>query len=191
MKDFFLKFISGRLGLAPTFWVCGVLIALILDFLTSHATTLWQLVLVTAVMFTHFVLIIIAVWNASKLYTGRLVWKWLARIVAILNVAKWLWYLPPLAATFSAALGFPIHSNEYWELNTRKLVCEPAEYLRTPEMLAKKYMCKNSASLDGKVTMTRCWQGSETGDFLFSKNEQHCQEYLIKFKFFKEKHKSK
>jgi hypothetical protein len=117
LKKFFLKLISGRLGLATTFWLCGVLVALTLNFLTSHATTLWQLILVTAVMFTHFVLIIIAVWNASRLYQGRQIWKWLARIVAILNIAKWLWYFPLLFATLSDASGYPIYSSKYWELN--------------------------------------------------------------------------
>jgi len=191
LKSFFLNFICGRLGLAITFWFYGVLIAITLDFLTSKATALWQVILISAIAFFHFILIVIAVWNASKLYLGRWLWKWLARIAVFLNVVKWMWYFPLLFATISNVIGLSIHSNTYWELNTRKLVCEPAEYLRTPEMLAKKYQCKSSVSLDGKVTMTRCWQGSEAGDFIFSKNKQDCLEYLTKIKRFKEEHKNK
>ena len=70
VKIFFQKFISGRLGLAPTFWLYGVLIALILNFLISYVTNLWQLILVTIIMVAHMILIVIAVWNASKLYLG-------------------------------------------------------------------------------------------------------------------------
>ena len=184
IKNFFLKFISGRLGLAPTFWLCGVSIALTLDFLTSHVATLWQVNFLAVLTFTHFVLIVIAVWNAAKLYLGWQLWKWLARIALVLNVLKWLWYLPLLAMTLSEALGFPIHSNEYWELNTKSSVCEPAEYLRTPKMLAKKYQSQSSVSLDNQLFMTRCWQGNEVGDFLFTKNEQDCQRYLTKLKVF-------
>jgi hypothetical protein len=103
-----------------------VLVALTLDFLTANVAVLWQVILLAALTFTHFVLIVIAVWNASKLYLGRLIWKWLARIVVVLNVFKWLWYLPLLTVTLSEAVGFPIHSDMYWELNSKKLVCQPA-----------------------------------------------------------------
>lgn len=189
IKNFFFKFISGHFGLAITFWLYGVLVALTLDFLTSHVTTLWQVIFLAVITLTHFGLIVIAVWNASKLYLGKSHWKWLARIVVFLNVFKWLWYLPLLIAISSNALGFPIHSNEYWKLNTKGFVCEPAEYLGTPKMLAAKYKCKSSLSLDNQLIMTRCWQGSEVRDFLFTKNEQDCQKYLTKLKFYLREHK--
>ena len=188
LKSFFLKFISGRLGLAVTFWLYGVLVALTLDFLTSQTSALWQIVVMVVAEIIHFVLIIPAVWNASKLYQGKRIWKWLARIVALLNVAKWLWYLPLLVATISAAYGFSMHSSDYWELNTQKLVCQPAEYLRTPEMLTRKYQCKSSVSADNKLIMTRCWQGNQAGDFLFARNVQDCQKYLTKLKTYKREH---
>ncbi len=108
--------------MAITFWVYGVLIAITLDFLTSYVSVLWQVVFIAALTFTHFILIVIATWNASKLYMGRQLWKWLAKIVVVLNVFKWLWYLPLLTVTLSNALGFPIHSDEYWELNSKKLI---------------------------------------------------------------------
>lgn len=189
LKNFFLKFISGRQGLVVTFWFYGVLIALTLNFLTSYATTIWQILLLALISFAHFVLIVIAVWNASKLYLGRRLWKWLARIVVVLNIFKWLWYLPLLIVTLSNALGIPIHSNEYWELNTKKLVCLPAEYQRTPEMLAKRYQCKSSVSLDNQLIMAECRQRSEVGDFMFTTNEQDCQKYLTKLRLFLREHK--
>ena len=188
LKSIFLKFISGRLGLAITFWLYGVLVALTLDFLTSQTAALWQITVLAVAEFIHFVLIIPAVWNASKLYQGKSIWKWLARILALLNVAKWLWYLPLLVATISAAYGFSMHSSDYWELNTQKLVCQPAEYLRTPEMLTRKYQCKSSVSADNKLIMTRCWQGNQAGDFLFARNVQDCQKYLTKLKTYKREH---
>jgi hypothetical protein len=41
----------------------------------------------------HALLITIAVWNAAKLYSGRSLWKWSAKLLAILSSAKWLWIL--------------------------------------------------------------------------------------------------
>jgi len=188
IKSFFLRFLSGRFGLANTFWIYGVLIALTLDFLTSYVSALWQVVFLAAFIFTHFVLIVIAVWNASKLYIGRQLWKWLARIAVIFNVFKWLWYLPLLIVTLSNALGFPIYSDQYWELNAKKLICKPATYQSTPEMLVKRYQCNSSLNLDKKLIMMRCAQGGEVGDFLFTKNEQDCQKYLTKLKLTLQKH---
>lgn len=180
LKDFLIKFISGRQGLAITFWLYGVLVALTLDFLISHAVALWQVFFLATITFTHFVLIVVATWNASKLYIGRQLWKWLAKTTVVLNVFKWLWYLPLLTVTLSNAIGFPIHSNEYWELNPKKLTCQPVEYQDTPEMLAKRYQCESTLNSDKKLIMTRCSQGNEVGDFLHTKNQQDCQKYLAK-----------
>ena len=185
LKSFFLKFISGRLGLAVTFWLYGVLVAVTLDFLTSHAQALWQVVVLAVITFVHFILIIPAVWNASQIYQGKPIWKWLARVVALLNVAKWLWYLPILAATISAALGLTILSSEYWELNWRDYVCQPAEYLKTPEMLEmleKKYHCASTVSTNGEIVAVRCQSDGIINDHIFAKSEQDCQKYLTKLK---------
>ena len=105
VKNFPLEFISGRQGLFVTFWLYGVLVALTLNLLSSQASTLWQVILLALITFTHFVLIVIAVWNASKLYLGWRLWRWLARILVIFNIAKWLWYLPLFMATILTGLG--------------------------------------------------------------------------------------
>jgi hypothetical protein len=182
LKNFFLKFISGRLGLATTFWLCGVLVAITLNFLTSHVTTLWQLILVTVVMIIHLILIVIAVWNASKLYTGMPLWKWLSRVIAILNAVRWLWYLPLLIASISAALGFPIHSSNYWELNWHKYICQPAEYQNSPDKLVDKYSCTSSVSTNGELIALRCQDNGMPHDYIFTKTEQDCQKNLTKLK---------
>ena len=181
IKNFFLKFISGHLGLVVTFWLYGVLVALTFNFLTSHTSALWQVVVMAVVTFVHFILIIPAVWNASKLYQGRRIWKWLARIVALLNVAKWLWYLPLLIASISAALGFTILSSDYWELNWRDYACQPAEYLKTPEMLEKNH-CATSVSFNGEIIALRCQNDGVVNDYIFTKSEQDCQKNLTKLK---------
>jgi hypothetical protein len=185
IKNFYLKFISGRLGLAVTFWLGGVLVALALNFLISHATTLSQIVILSIATFTHFVLISIAVWNASKLYLGSKLWKWFARLAVVFTIARWLWYLPLLVVTLSGALGFPIISNDYWELNASKFVCQPAEYLNTPEMLVKKDHCATSANSSGELIAVRCQDAGNIRNFIFTKNEQNCLKYLAKLESFR------
>ena len=181
IKNFFLKFISGQLGPVVTFWLYGVLVALTFNFLTSHTSALWQVIVMAVVTFVHFILIIPAVWNASKLYQGRRIWKWLARIVALLNVAKWLWYLPLLVATISAALGFPIHSSEYWELNAHELYCKPALYQHTPESIMKKYQgCTTILNASEDLIDLRCQSEEINGDFLYTKSSKDCNKYLAK-----------
>ena len=182
LKDFFLKFISGRLGLAITFWLYGVLVALTLDFLTSKAMAFWQIVLLAIITFTHFVLIVIAVWNASKLYLGSQLWKWLARIVVFLNVVKWLWFLPLLTATILTGSGFTILSSDYWELNWHKDVCQPAEYINTPEMLVKKYECSISVSTSGELIIVQCKDKGIAKDYIFAKSGHDCEKNLTKLK---------
>ncbi|PPD51332.1 MAG: hypothetical protein CTY12_08190 [Methylotenera sp.] len=182
MKNFYLKFISGRLGLGVTFWIFGVLIALLLNFLNSRTSALWQIIVLTSVTFVHFVLIVIAVWNASKLYSGSQIWKWLARIIVILNVAKWLWYLPLLIATLMAGLGFPIHSSDFWELNWHKDICQPAEYLITPEKLVKRYQCSTSISKSGELVFVQCQDRGIARDYIFAKSEHDCEKNLTKLK---------
>jgi hypothetical protein len=180
IKTFFREFISGRLGLATTFWLCGVLIAVTLNYLTSSATMLWQIVPLAFVAFIHFVLIVIAVWNASKLFTGWRLWKWLARIVVSLNVVKWLWYLPVLIPTISSALGFPIYSNNYWELDARQFVCRKAEFLHTPERLARKYKCATSVNSNIDLIALRCMDNGNMTDYIFAMSETSCQKNLAK-----------
>ena len=181
LRNFFLKFISGRLGLPITFWLYGVLIALTLDFLTTKVTTLWQVILVATITFVHLVLIVIAVWNASKLYLGSQYWKWLARTAVFLNVVKWLWYLPILIPTMFSALGFPIYSNSYWQLDARQFVCRKAEYLYTPSILARKYSCTTSVNSNNELVALRCTDGDgNLGDYIFTMTEKDCQKYLAK-----------
>lgn len=182
IKNFFLKFISGRLGLLITFWIFGVLIALILDFLTSQAVELWQVITLAIVSFLHFILIVIAVWNASTLYTDNKLWVWLSRVVVVLNIIKWLWYLPLLISTISNALELPLNSDSYWELNARKFVCESVDYSRTPEILAKEYHCATSTNPNSELIAMRCENEGNVGDFIFTKNEQDCLKYLAKLK---------
>ncbi|MFA6179140.1 MAG: hypothetical protein WC696_05960 [Candidatus Methylopumilus sp.] len=182
MKNFFLKFISGRQGLVITFWLYGVLIALTLNFLNSQATTLWQILFLTFITFTHFVLIVIAVWNASRLYLGWRFWKWLARITVLFNVAKWLWFLPLLTVTILSGLGFTIRSSDYWELNWHKDVCQPAEYLITPETLVKKYQCSTSVSTSGEIFFLKCQDNGIAKDYIFAKSEHDCEKNLAKLK---------
>ena len=181
IKNFFLKFISGRLGLAVTFWLYGVLVALTLDFLTSQTSALWQVVVLAVVTFVHFILIIIAVWNASQLYQGKSIWKWLARVVALLNVAKWLWYLPLLIASISAALGFTTLSSDYWELNAHELSCKPALYQHTPENIMKKYQeCTTILNTSRDLIDLRCQSEEINGDFFYTKSSKDCNKYLAK-----------
>jgi hypothetical protein len=121
-------FIYGGYGLPITFWILGVLIATVLGAVTKGITTHGKWVFLAGIAVIHALLITIAVWNAAKLYLGRSLWKWSAKLLAILSVAKWLWFLPDFLVTLLSAIGIPIHSSEYWDLNACKLTCEPALY---------------------------------------------------------------
>ncbi|WP_020183137.1 hypothetical protein [Methylotenera sp. 1P/1] len=180
LRKFFRDFISGRLGLPITFWLYGVLIALTLDFLTSKATTLWQVVLIVTITLVHLVLIVVAVWNASKLYLGSRYWKWLARLVVIINVFKWLWHLPLLASTLSSALGFPIYSDKYWLMGIKNntYVCERPEYFDTPERLAKRKNCGMKVDPKGELIGVRCHKGL----YVYTYNKETCLKYLNRIK---------
>jgi hypothetical protein len=184
LKAFFLKFISGRLGLAVTFWLCGVVVAFTLNFLTSHSTTIWQVVTLALITFTHFLLITIAVWYASGLYLGNKLWKWLARIIVIFSIARWAWYAPLYFATIVNAFGITVHSEQYWQINSHDYVCAPADYTKTPDLLVTRYGCIQEMSKDDKLIMLTCQQANVEMYLMFTKNERDCQSYLTKLKHF-------
>ena len=141
---------------------------------------LWQTVLLAVIAFIHFVVIVVAVWNASKLYSGWRLWKWLARIAVIFNVLKWLWYLPVLVPTMFSALGFPIYSDNYWQLDVHEFACRKVEYLDTPELLARKYKCATSVNPNNDLLALRCKDDGRLKDYIFTMNEKSCQKYLGK-----------
>lgn len=141
---------------------------------------LWQTVLLAVIAFIHFVVIVVAVWNASKQYIGSPFWKWLARLVVVSNVFKWLWHLPSLAVLLSGALGFPVYSDKYWLMGIRNntYACERPEYFDTPERLAKRENCGMKVDPKGEFIGVRCHKGL----YLYTYNKETCLKYLNRIK---------
>ena len=191
IKNTFSKFISGGYGLPITFWILGVLIATVLGVATKGITTHGQWVFLAGIAIIHALLITIAVWNASKLYSGRSVWKWSAKLLVILSAAKWLWFLPDFLVTFLSAIGISIHSSEYWDLNARILTCEPALYQLTPESIQKRYEgCVYAESVNGEVINLRCKSAEINTEFFYTRNQNDCNKYLEKLQVLRKSQKS-
>ena len=188
IKTFFSKLLTGGFGLPVTFWIFGVLAAVLLDILIKNTSALWPLVAVALIVIIHLVLITFAVWNAAKSYAGLQIWSWGAKLVAIAGVAKWTWLFPDLVVTFLGAFGMPVYSNDYWDMNTTKLTCAPALYQSTPESIQRRYKgCAYAESANGEVINLRCRASDINAEFFFTRNLADCNKYIEKLRTVKNK----
>ena len=182
-KVFLSKLLTGGFGLPVTFWIFGVLAAVLLDMLIKNTSALWPLVVATLIVITHLVLITFAVWNAASSYAGLKIWSWGAKLVAFAGVAKWLWLLPDLVVTFFGAFGVPIYSNDYWDMNPNKLTCAPALYQRTPESMQRRYEnCAYTESANRKVINLRCHASDINAEIFYTRNLADCNKYIEKLR---------
>ncbi len=96
MKNWIKQLIAGNFGLCKTFWLCfftvGIFINVIIR-LIEHAidsieslSLILLMFLVLAFSLAYLFIALTGVWNSAKRYTGRAIWKFLAKIVVIMNV---------------------------------------------------------------------------------------------------------
>jgi hypothetical protein len=110
-------------------------------------------------------------------------WNWGAKLLEISGVAKWLWFLPDLAAAFLGAVGIPIHSSSYWDMNPHNLTCTPALYQLTPESIQKRYEgCIYTESASGEVINLRCRTREINAEFFYTRNLDDCNKYIEKLR---------
>ena len=90
-RGFWAKLINGDYGLAKTYWLCGVLVGIVVNII--HSLVLTNVADSTAVIFgiplalsAYSVVWVIGVWRASKRYEGSKLWPILAKIAAIFGL---------------------------------------------------------------------------------------------------------
>ncbi len=95
------KLLAGRYGLARTFWLFGVLggalFGLPIDLLAAAGREHLAVVAILLAI-TWAVVVLIAVWRASRLYRGPVIWGLLARCVFVLGT---LWLVRDLVVAIA------------------------------------------------------------------------------------------
>jgi hypothetical protein len=84
-KGFLGNLISGNFGLAKTYWVYGVLGAVIVSIFLELADFNAMYIAVLLLYFVYHIIVIIGIWRASAKYEGAKAWRVLARISVVLN----------------------------------------------------------------------------------------------------------
>ena len=93
------SFMAGNVPLAKTYWFYGVIIGniliglLLLPAIMSNAVSIASfplgrlLLMFLGLLPTfYFLIVYVAIWNSAGKYEGEAVWRWLARMIVILNV---------------------------------------------------------------------------------------------------------
>ena len=94
-RSFVMKYLLGQLGLPFTFWVTGVLFAILLSATLNYGTStpIKWLIYATLCLLQAFVSSI-AIWNAASRYEGRKVWAIIAKACVIFSLYTWIKSLP-------------------------------------------------------------------------------------------------
>jgi hypothetical protein len=100
----FARFLRGEFGLPLTFWLCGVIPAIVLDYTMELVASPWQWLTVAALAVAHVLIISVATWNAATKYARRKLWAILAKVAVVLSGIKWAITLPALASAFWTVL---------------------------------------------------------------------------------------
>jgi hypothetical protein len=86
-KDFFERLANGDLGLARTYWLCGVLVALVVSLISSFITSTRVITVFMAIYTIGYgVPWALGTWRAARKYEGPKIWAVLARVAIVLSV---------------------------------------------------------------------------------------------------------
>lgn len=87
-SGFYIKFISGEFGLAKTYWLFGVLPNFIANIalrtVASDDLAYW----IGVTFLVYLCVLLVALWNAGRKYTGSKIWPVLAFLVVLLGVLR-------------------------------------------------------------------------------------------------------
>ncbi|AKU21437.1 hypothetical protein [Massilia sp. NR 4-1] len=87
-RSFYERFLKGELGLAKTYWVCGVVPAFFAGItvrtVSSNTLAYW----IGTGLVVYQCILLAAVWNAGKKYQGSKIWPVLAFLMVLMAVLR-------------------------------------------------------------------------------------------------------
>jgi len=101
-KGFFSRLVNGDFGLAKTYWLYGVAVGIVINFLSRIVPSLGALAVILVLAIPYQVMVLLGVWRAADKYQGRKAWAILAKIATVLG---WLGVLASLGV-FIEVLGY-------------------------------------------------------------------------------------
>jgi hypothetical protein len=87
-QNFFIKLLSGNLGLAKTYWIYGVVVHFIFMVIVSSAEGEKLKGVIAVIFVTYMIVWLVGFFNATMKYEGLFIW-WILSMVIIMPI--WIW----------------------------------------------------------------------------------------------------
>jgi len=94
-QNFFIKLLSGNLGLAKTYWIYGVAVSYVSFAIFVSIESEYLKGVALAIYVTYMVFLLVGFFNAITKHKGLLIWRVLSMVILIM----WIWNIFILSMT--------------------------------------------------------------------------------------------